>query len=240
MFTATQSIRDIAAGHASAVRVFDRFQIDLCSQAEQSLEGACAELQLSVDQLLEKLEEAEAQESGAPAADPAGCSLESLIQRIVRVHHQHVRRELPRLVEMSRKVAAKRGHRAPELHQVSDQLELLLADMLAHLQKEEQMLFPYIAHMDQGVLPMEACFRSVSHPVFLMMQEHEAGNSILTEISRLTDGFQPPPWACLTHRAFFDGLRAFQQELRQHIHLEDDLLFPRAIEKEAELGRGRE
>jgi regulator of cell morphogenesis and NO signaling len=239
MPTSTQSIRAIVATQASAARVFERFEIDLCLQADNSLDRACAELQLSVDQVLEKLANAEAQEEGHLPVDPATLSSERLIQQIVRVHHQYIRQELPRLAEMAQKLADKCSDRAPELKTVVELLEELRAEMLKHIQKEEQVLFPFIAQMDQESIvvypPAHACFRSVSHPIFMMEQEHVSANHILSELRRLTLGFKPPEWACAKHIALFSGLREFETDLKQHVRLENDVLFPRAIRLEAEL-----
>jgi regulator of cell morphogenesis and NO signaling len=239
MPTSTQSIREIVTQHPSSAKVFHRFDIDLCLQADLSLEGACQELQLSVDQLLEKLAESEAQERSGMALDPATLSLARLVQHIVRVHHHCVRQELPRLAEMASKVAAKRGERAPELAKVAELIEKLHGEMYAHIQKEEQVLFPFIAQMDQESIiaypPAHACFRSVAHPIFMMEQEHESANRIVAELIRLTNHFEPPSWACATHTALFFGLRDFEVDLRQHVHLENDVLFPRVIQLETEL-----
>jgi len=239
MPTSTQSVREIVATQPSAAKVFQRFDIDLCSQADKSLDGACAEQQLSVDQVLEKLADAETQECGGPPVDPASLPIGKLIQHIVRVHHQYVRQELPRLAEMAQKLAAKRSDRAPELKDVEKLLEELRADMFAHIQKEEQVLFPFISQMDQDSIvaypPAHACFRSVAHPVSKMMQEHESANHTVAEIRRLTLNFQLPEWACATHIVLFAGLSEFETDLKQHVHLENDVLFPRAIQMEAEL-----
>jgi regulator of cell morphogenesis and NO signaling len=140
---------------------------------------------------------------------------------------------------MAQKLAAKRSECAPELKNVEELLEALHADMFAHIQKEEQVLFPFISQMDQNSIvaypPAHACFRSVAHPVSKMMQEHESANHVVAELRRLTFGFQPPDWACATHIALFSGLSEFEIDLKQHVHLENDVLFPRAIELEAEL-----
>lgn len=239
MPTSTQSIREIVVTQPSAARVLQRFDIDLCSQAEDSLDQACAQLQLSVDQVLEKLEAAQAGECGATAVDPANLSTSRLIQHIVRVHHQCVRQELPRLAEMSHKLSARRSDRAPELKNVQAMLEELRADMLAHIQKEEQVLFPLISQMDQepvvGYPPAHECFRSVVQPVFMMAQEHESADHMVRELRRLTQGFETPAWACATHIALFAGLVAFETDLKKHVHLENDVLFPRAIQMEEAL-----
>ncbi|MGO9777782.1 MAG: iron-sulfur cluster repair di-iron protein [Terracidiphilus sp.] len=238
MPTSTQSILEIVTTQPSAAKVFHRFDIDLCSQAEKSLDDACAELQLSVDQVLEKLSDAATQERGGPPVDLASLSIGKLIQHIVRVHHHYVRQELPRLAEMAQKLAAKRSDRAPELKNVVELLESLRADMFAHIQKEELILFPFIVQMEEVLLnngaPAHACFRSVAQPISMMMQEHESANHIVAELRRLTVGFEPPEWACATHVALFSGLSEFESDLKQHVHLENDVLFPRAIELEAE------
>ena len=239
MPTSTLSIREIVTQYPSSARVFHRFDIDLCLQADLSLEGACQELQLSVDQVLEKLTDSEAQERGGIASDPATLSLARLIQHIVRIHHHCVRQELPRLAEMALKLAATRGDRAPELAKVAELIEKLRGEMYTHIQKEEQVLFPFISQMDQESIvaypPSHACFRSVTHPIFMMEQEHESADHIVAELIRPTNHFEPPSWACATHIALFSGLREFEADLKQHVHLENDVLFPRAIQLEAEL-----
>ena len=236
MPTSTQSIREIAAAHSSAAAVLKRFDIDFCSRADESLEQACAELQLSIEQVLEKLADAETNEAGAPPSDPARLSASRLIQHIVRVHHQRVRQDLPRLAVMAHKLAEER---AAELNAVEILIEDLRADMLSHIEKEEQVLFPFIAQMDQDLLvsslPACASFRSVIQPISMMEREHESANRMVAEMRSLTNGFEPPAKACATHLAFYTSLRAFETDLNQHVHLENDVLFPYAIEMEAAL-----
>jgi regulator of cell morphogenesis and NO signaling len=239
MSTATQSIREIVTCRPSAAEIFNRFDIDLCMQADLSLEAACQELQLSVDQVLERLADAEAQRFGGIALNPSNLSLGRLMQHIVRVHHHCVRQELPRLAELAAKVSATRSDQAPELTKVAELIEKLRGEIYAHIQKEEQVLFPFISQMDQESIvaypPAHACFRSVSYPIFMMEQEHESADHIIAELVRVTNHFEPPSWACATHIALFAGLRAFEANLKQHVHLENVVLFPRAIQLEAEL-----
>jgi regulator of cell morphogenesis and NO signaling len=241
MPTSTQSIREIISTQSSAAAVLQRFDIDLCSHADESLRQACAELQLSVDQVLEKLSDAATGEQGNVPADLPSYSLNRLIQHIVRTHHQYVRRELPRLAQMAHKLAGKHGDRLPELKRVETLLEALHAEMLAHLQKEEAILFPFIAQMEDEATgngaPARACFRTVSQPISMMVQEHESAEGLVREMGVLTNGFAPPEWACPTHIALYSGLKGFEADLRQHVHLENDLLFPRSIQMESELKR---
>jgi len=243
MPTLTQSIRDIVSNQSSAAAVLQRFDIDLCSRTDESLKQACADLQLSVDQVLEKLSDAAANEPGAEPADLASYSMSRLIQHIVRTHHRYIRCELPRLVEMAHKLAGKHGDRAPELKEVENLLGALNAEMFVHLQKEEQVLFPFIAQMEEETAgfasPARACFQAVAQPVSMMVQEHESAERLVARMHGLTNEFKTPAWACPTLVALYAGLDQFKRDLRQHVHLEDDNLFPRAIEMQSALNQRR-
>jgi len=237
MLSSSQSIRDIASNQPSAVALFERFEIDVCSLADKSLKEACSELQLSLDQVLEKLQECRDRDNGF--CDPAALSCVLLIQHIVRAHHLRIRKDLPSLIRYGQKVIDKAGEHAPGLKAIQILMEQLQGDLLAHIRKEEEVLFPFIVQMeDEFTLaypPTHPCFRSVSHPVLMMLQEHEAANRIMEQIRRATDNFTAPESACPTHRALYDGLREFDEDLQVHMHLESDVLFPRSIQMEAEL-----
>lgn len=238
MATGTQSIREIIAQQSSAAAILQRFDLDLCGQAEISLEQACAEIQLSVDQVLERLSDGEASERGDGAPDPLQMSTARLIQHIVRAHHSKVRRETPGLAAMAQKLAEKRGDQAPELKRVSELVATLRDELLAHIEKEEQVLFPYVMRIEEqidfGGAAEHVCFRSVTQPIAMMMREHDDAGVLFLELHKLTNDFELPAWACNTHRALFAGLQAFEQDLRRHVYLEDEVLFPRAIALEAE------
>lgn len=241
MPTSTQSIREMISTQPSAAAVLQRFGIDLRSHADESLADTCAELQLSVDQVCEKLSDAAVSEHGAAPADLASYSLVRLIQHIVRTHHHNVRRELPRLAEMAHTLAGKHDRRSPELKKVETLLGDLHAEMLAHLEREEQMLFPFIAQMEEGTIgrgsPGYSGFRAVSQPISMMIHEHEPVEELVAEMRALTNGFEPPSWACPTYIALYAAFKAFEKDLRQHVHLENDLLFPRALQMERKLVR---
>jgi regulator of cell morphogenesis and NO signaling len=161
----------------------------------------------------------------------------------VRTHHQTIRQELPRFAELSERIGRKHGEEAPQFKKVAALVEQLRAEMFAHVEKEEQVLFPYIVRLeeaaeDQSAAPY-ACFRSMAQPVSVMMQEHDSVEEIIGQIRRLTNGFEPPTWACPRNTAFHASLATFESDLRQHVHLENDLLFPRAIALETELNERR-
>lgn len=239
MTTATQTIREIIGAHPSAASVLQRFDIDVCTRSNELLMEVCGDLQLSVEQVLEKLESGAASEPGAESADPAGFSTSRLIRHIVRVHHRTVRQELPRLVALAHAVHARYGERALELSEVERLVAQLHAELSEHIHKEEQVLFPYIAQVAEAPLlafrPSQPCFSRVGQPVFMMAQEHERAKRLIAEVRSMTDDFKPPVWACSTFIALYAGLRAASDDLNEHFRLENDVLFPRAIEIEAEL-----
>jgi regulator of cell morphogenesis and NO signaling len=243
MPTSTQCLREIVANQASAAAILQRFDFDLCAQAEVPLDRACAEMQLSVDQVLEKLADAKTSEPGAQTPNPASLSTPRLIQHIVRVHHRRVRQELPGFSAMAQELAGKRGDRAPELKDFEALVTELRDDLVSHIEKEELVLFPFIMQMDEeanyGESAARACSCSVTQPIAMMMKEHDSATRVFSELRRQTRDFEPPEWACATHIALFAGLRAFEIDLSQHVYLENEVLFPRAIELKAQLNRGR-
>lgn len=242
MPTPVQSIRDIVTAQPSAAAILERFEINLCKQGDHLLNEVCSELQLSIEQVLEKLTAAENAANGAQEFNPSAVPLAQLIQHIVRAHHLYVRQELPRLEHLAHKIATKHGDRAPEFKRIAEVISEIRQDMSAHFEKEEQVLFPYIAQMDEEPLitftPPQACFHSVAQPVFMMVQDHEVVGRLAAEIEDLTHGFKPADWACTNHIGFIGALREFKNNLDRHVQLENDFLFPRAIQLEAKLNSG--
>ena len=235
----TKSVREIVSSQPSATAVLQRFKIDLCSQADESLQKACSDLQLSIEQVLEKLSDAAADDHGIVPSDIASYSLNRLIQYIVRTHHQYIRRELPGLVQLANKVGSKYGDRVPELKKLESLVDALRDKLLSHLQKEEEVLFPFLAQLDEDVqvhgLATDIDFSAIAGLISQMVREHEVAMNLLVQIRVLTNDFEPPAWACPTHTALYAGLRSFEDNFTQHLGLENDHLFPRSIESGASL-----
>lgn len=233
MPTVTQSIREIVSTTPSAVAVLERFEIDISSQADTQLGRVCAELQLSTDQVLEKLADAESRAKGSIVPNFASYSLARLIQHIVRAHHQTVRQELPRIVELSQRIAREHGETFPELNIISTLSKQLHAEMLAHLKKEEQTLFPYIVRLEEGAndqpLTPPAGVSIIPQLIALTLQEFDSAQQTVSRLRQSTSGFTPPRSDCPLKPAFFSSLAAFEADLREHLHLESELLFPRTI-----------
>ncbi len=232
MTTTTQTVRQIALEQPSSIRVFEKLGIDYCCGGCKPLAEACTANRLEVDAVIAALESA----SHIPelaAVNWQNRSMEELVNHIVVTHHAYVRNELPRLVELAQKVVNRHGATKAELPQIQAVLARLGAELTQHLDKEEVILFPYITQLERagtgdGPRP-EACFDTVASPIAMMTAEHDAAGALLAEMRRLSQNFTTPQDACPTYHAFYDGLREFEQDLHQHIHLENNILFPRAI-----------
>jgi len=236
MTTTTQTVREIALEQPSAIRVFEKYGIDYCCGGRRPLAEACAAGSIEVEQVIAELERA-AQTPVAATTDWALATLGDLSKHIVDTHHAYVKSELPRLAILAQKVVNRHGSTTPELPVIQASLADLDDELTQHLAKEEAVLFPYItllerARTDHGAKP-QACFGTVVSPIEMLTQEHDKAGVLLAQIHTLSHSFTTPPEACPTYHAFYDGLRDFEQDLHQHIHLENNILFPRAIRMEA-------
>jgi regulator of cell morphogenesis and NO signaling len=236
MTLTTQTVREIALNQPSSIRVFEQFGIDYCCGGRKPLTEACIAGSLEIDAVIAALEAAE-RAPQEKTEDWAEKSLESLSTHIVATHHAYVKRELPRLALLAEKVVNRHGSTKAELPVIAATLAQLDEELTHHLAKEEAVLFPYIAGLEKsisiGTPKPHSCFGTVANPIAMMTQEHDAAGALLSEIRTLSGNFTTPPDACPTFHAFYDGLKEFEQDLHQHIHLENNILFPRAIELEA-------
>jgi regulator of cell morphogenesis and NO signaling len=235
MIAITKTVREIALEQPQSIRVFERFGIDYCCGGRKPLAEACVASNLSVDEVLAALDSAENTAALLPV-DWKDASLGKLIEHIVGTHHSYVKRELPRLAMLAQKVVNRHGDTQAHLPAIQKTLAQLDDELIHHLGKEEHVLFPYISRLEaalvSGSAQPEACFGNVTNPIAMMTSEHDAAGALLAEIRRLGDGFTTPVGACPTYHAFYDGLKEFEQDLHQHIHLENNILFPRAIQME--------
>ncbi len=229
MYITQTPIRQLVAEHPASIAVFERFQIDLCDLGEMSLAAACAARSLSLEQVEEKLAAILPAESGA--GDPSSLPLLQLIQRIVRVHHRSVRQDLPGLLRLADRLVVHRDL-APSLRR---KIETLHAGLLRHIDAEEQSLFPVIARLGEADAEPFATTTPLKRNMLQMQQDHDSAVDTMDELRAETKGFTPPPTACATHRALLSGLDAFDRDLRSHLQLEDNILFPRALALQASL-----
>lgn len=239
MSTPQTMVRDIALEQPTAIRIFEKFGIDYCCGGRKPLAQACEERSLSAEAVLAAITDAE--ETHQPASfDWSTAPLEALCTHIVETHHAYIRMELPRLRQLAQKVVSRHGESQPQLGQIQHLVESAGEDLLQHLSKEEMMLFPYITNLERNLASCGprslGCFGSVSNPIRVMITEHEAAGEALAQIRELSQDFTPPESACPTYRGLYAALADFERDLHRHVHLENNILFPRAIEMDESCG----
>ncbi|AOS43307.1 Iron-sulfur cluster repair protein YtfE [Lacunisphaera limnophila] len=226
--TPESRIGDLVAACPSLARVFEELRLDYCCGGKQSLAAASDSRGLSVLTVIGLLEAATAALAAGPAeVNAATLSLSQLADHIEQSHHRYLKAELPRLVEMSARVATKHGWRDARLAELAATVQDLASDMLAHMQKEEVVLFPLVRQIDAGV--RGGFHASIAEPIACMEAEHADAGRALERLRELTDGFAPDADACNTHRAMLAGLAQLEADLHHHVHKENNVLFPRAL-----------
>ncbi|HUA84692.1 MAG TPA: iron-sulfur cluster repair di-iron protein [Bryobacteraceae bacterium] len=232
---AEKTVREIALEHPASMPVFESLNIDYCCAGDRRLADACRNAGIEVDHLLRLIDRAE-RDANAPIADWRETSLAELIAHIVNKHHAFVRQEIPRIESLLIKVCAKHGSAHPELQEIDALFRAIGQELSTHLFKEEHVLFPYIERTENAAANGEprpqACFDSVMRPIANMMAEHDDAGALLQQIRDLSGTYTPPAGACPTFHALYRALGAFERDLHQHVHLENNVLFPRAIEME--------
>ncbi len=230
-------VGEIAKKYFQTVKVFDDYQIDFCCGGKQSLVETCKEKSLNMTEIVEKLEQSIRTSTDAPQFDTM--PLDELIQYIESKHHTYVREQIPLLTKLLNKIAEVHGEIHPELIEVNAHFNESAGQLTMHMQKEEIVLFPLI----QKLLQLKNKNKSMSilssasvvHPIAAMVQEHENEGARFEEISRLTNNYTLPEGACNTFSAAYETIQAFEKDLHRHIHLENNILFPKAVILEEEV-----
>lgn len=234
----TDTVRELAVAIPGATRVFEKLGIDYCCGGSRSLAEACQTANVPVEKAVHSLEQAEqpAQANGS-LRDWQAESLAALTSFIIDTHHIFTKQELVRLKQLLAKVCSVHGRNHPELLRLETLFGSLDQELTPHMLKEEQVLFPYITGMEEAVKHERPVpppfFGTVRNPVRMMMMEHDTAGGVLREIRRVTNNFAVPPDACISFQTLYQALAAFEEDLHQHIHLENNILFPRAVEIEA-------
>jgi regulator of cell morphogenesis and NO signaling len=231
------TVRDIAVNSLAAVRVFEKFGIDYCCGGKRPLHEVCEEKGYDTAVVQSELDAAL---SLAPATEYnwSAVQLTDIIQHIVATHHEYLRRELPAIEARLEKVYRVYNQRyGPTLIGLPEVFAALSAELTTHIAKEEQVLFPAIAAHEAAVragkpLPPTA-FGTVANPIHMMEAEHESAGRALSQIREITRNFEVPEYACVTFRALMSGLDELERDLHMHIHLENNILFPRAEKLES-------
>lgn len=232
----TQTVAEITRQYPAAVRVFEAAGIDYCCGGNRSLEDACAKGNVSLNQVLSRLTDALATRPTEADRHWMTASLADLSAYIVEQHHAFAKRELPRLATLASKVETRHGHMYSELHEIREHVEALGSEMSTHMLKEEQVLFPRLKLVEEsaeaGVAPPPAFFGTLINPIRHMLSDHDDTGQLLKSIRSLTHDYTLPKGACMSYQALYQGLEALEKDIHQHIHLENNFLFPRALEFE--------
>jgi regulator of cell morphogenesis and NO signaling len=218
------TVAEIAAGVPSSVRTFQRHGIDFCCGGKQPLGSACQAHGVPVAEVVSAIEA-----SAATRCDDTDWTrepLHALIDHIVATYHDSLRDELPRLEAMAAKVARVHGAKAPSLTRLEALVGELSAELRAHMGKEETVLFPAIRALARG--PRGASV-PLSAAIATLEQEHDRAGAVLAALRTVTNGYEPPAWACATFRALYHGLSELEAAMHVHVHLENNVLFPRAL-----------
>jgi regulator of cell morphogenesis and NO signaling len=237
MITTGMTVREVAIELPQATRLFEKFKIDYCCGGNQPLVEACTSAGVDVDNVMAMLAEVSQSISQVEGTlDFQNASLPALITHIVDTHHVFTKSEMERLQSLADKVLAAHGGNHPELIHLDELFTRLCADLKPHMFKEEQILFPYIVGMaeaaDQKRAVPFAPFGTVKNPVRMMMREHDTAGEILREMRVLTSDYTVPADACISYQTLYQALENFEKDLHQHIHLENNILFPKAVDLE--------
>ncbi|HVU32656.1 MAG TPA: iron-sulfur cluster repair di-iron protein [Opitutaceae bacterium] len=225
--TAETTVGEIVRVAPIRARILEKLGIDYCCGGKKTLADACRGKQLdvrTVAALLTAIDDAPA----AATPNPDALGLAALCDHIEQVHHRFLREELPRLDFMTRKVAAVHGEHEPRLLEVRTVFDHFAGAMVTHTNEEESTVFPAIRQLDADALEAAAGRDALRTMLGKLEAEHDAAGAALARLHELTDGFQPPEWACNTFRALYDGLETLERKTHEHVHAENNILFPRA------------
>jgi regulator of cell morphogenesis and NO signaling len=233
-----ETIGQIAAKDLRKVQVFIKHGLDFCCGGNKTVRQACSEKGLDITAIEQELQQADTNFTMRPLPYNEW-SLDFLADYIVNTHHSYVRKSLPDLRVYAAKVAGKHGSIHPELPKIYELVEDISAELSAHMVKEERILFPYIKKMvnaENHAQPFHAAhFGTVQNPVSMMVMEHEMAGKKLGEIRALTNNYALPEDACGSYSFLYRMLDEFENDLHIHVHLENNILFPKAIELEKKL-----
>lgn len=235
--TETKTIREIALEYPQTTRVFEEFKIDYCCGGRKSLEEACRTMGIDTNLVDQKITDAiNGIEENEKTNFPEHMKTAELTDYIIAKHHIFTANEIERLTPLMEKVAGKHGPQHTELFEIQKAFQAISDELIPHMRKEEMVLFPYIkvlAAVSGTNIPIaKPHFGTVKNPVRMMLTEHDSVGDLLKEMRQLSNDYTIPEGACPSYKALYFGFEELEKDLHRHIHLENNVLFPQAIELE--------
>jgi regulator of cell morphogenesis and NO signaling len=223
-----KTLSQIVTENYQAARVFEKYGLDFCCKGKRPLADACAEKNISTEEIEQELNSAMKTEK--TGNDFNEMSLTELAEYIVRVHHTYVKLNMPQIQNYVLRVATKHGDRYPYMQEVYSLFADVQEELTQHMQKEERILFPRIKQLESFDAPVHA-IDLLNGPISIMEEEHDRAGTVLAKIRELTNNYTAPENACTTFQLTLASLQAFELDLHQHVHLENNILFPKALKK---------
>ncbi len=232
----TDFIGEIVAEDFRTAAIFKKYGIDFCCKGGRTIEEACSPKSLDKDQIYSDIENLP--KTDGNSIDFNSWPLDLLADYVEKTHHRYVEEKTPVLQQFLDKLCKVHGGSHPELFEIKQLFDGCAQDLTSHMKKEELMLFPFIKNMVKAKISNEAIpqppFGSVENPVNMMKHEHTIEGERLRKIADITNEYTPPADACNTYKVTFAMLQDFENDLHKHIHLENNILFPKAIQLEKE------
>jgi len=224
----SKTLAEIVTENHEAAAVFEKHGLDFCCKGKRALQTACAEKNLPAEIVVAELEHVLPTEDSS--TDINKLSLSELVDYIVNTHHTFVKQQMPLIFSWLEKVSTKHGERHNELYKIFESFSWLKHEMEMHMRKEELILFPRIKQLDEPAGCSHGCGTNIQPPIGVMEDEHEQAGNLMENIRTYSSNYRAPADACTTYRLSFAALQAFEKDLHRHVHLENNILFPKAIE----------
>lgn len=224
-----QTLAGIALTHHEFIPVLEKYNLDFCCRGKKTLAEACTEKNIAITEVVNEMNESII--TKIPAMPFTDMTAEQLISYIIIHHHFYVKNSIATIYAHIEKVATKHGERYPHMQKVLALFTEVVEELLPHMEKEELVLFPRIKEIaaidtKQPFITVSQGF--LSNPIQMMEAEHDTAGQHLFKIRELTNQYTPPESACTTHRICLEELKAFEEDLHKHVHLENNILFPMA------------
>ena len=229
-----RTVRDIALASPAATRVFEEFKIDYCCHGEKRFSDACEHAGVSLESIRTRLKEVLDSDAGQMAESLVDLTLSDLMAYIIQKHHVYTKSEIRDLTKLMEKVVERHGALHPKLFVMQGIFHDICDDLSPHMMKEEVVLFPYIAELESATARKAELrrphFGSVENPIGMMKHEHETVGDLFNRLREVADNYAPPAGGCVSFQTLYRRLADFELDIHQHIHLENNVLFPRALE----------